>query len=141
MDLSAATFVEADGSGQKSSEPDNETGYQSASANDTRSEKSQPRLQLISRIVGPSRVFLLRQPLLASVSTDAGGLRHVTVGRGLPVEGFGNTLKLALDDFYEMFEVQYEGLVERPLEELADSAKRARRALQDVVADARTIAG
>lgn len=89
-----------------------------------------PRVFVVNAIQGPSRRFDLRKALMVSVTYDEGvSISHST----LPVHGYGDTWDEALADFSEMFEVQYEGLVECEVSQLTPAAAQARRELQSLV--------
>lgn len=111
------------------------TGYQEAIAyvppRSRPAVEAAPRLFFLNRIVGPSRLFQLRKSIGVSIREEEDGtsVAHST----LPVQGFGMTLKEALQDLQEMFEVQYLALVECDISELAPGTERVRSEFETYV--------
>ena len=75
-------------------------------------------------LAGPSRKFALKKMFVIQLENSERGVlaRH----RSLPCSGHGKTAGEAIEDFCEMFEVQWEALVECPPDQLTVGAQQAR---------------
>lgn len=80
---------------------------------------------MAAAILRPERVFRLRGTFVVQMTELDDGT--VVVGhRELPVDGYGPTGAEALAAFEEAFELQWENLVERPVDELTPYARALR---------------
>lgn len=82
----------------------------------------------LNEVKGSNRTFKLNQPIKLEIETDEPDviwLHH----RESALQGFGDTLELAAVDFCEMFEMQYEGLVECDISYIHWSALNLRSVL------------
>lgn len=91
-----------------------------------------PKLMVSAAIVRPRRVFRLRGTFVIDTQEIDDGtifVRH----RDLPVYGYGETLVEALAGFYEMFEMQWQDLVEGDATLLSEEAKDVRERFRAIV--------
>lgn len=86
----------------------------------------------LSSILGPTRVFNLLFPIQLEIMPgyEFIVLKHVESG----LHGYGEDLERAATDFCELFEIQYENLVECPIEQIHESALSLRACLANLVA-------
>lgn len=92
-----------------------------------------PKMQVLVVIRQPERVYRLRGTLIIELRQEDGEI--CAYHRRLPIVGYGLDAGEAINDFAEMFDAQYRGLVECDEGELSEGALQARRHFEALVED------
>lgn len=101
--------------------------YSSTSSSAPPPSSGKARLMVVTLVAGPTRRFRFKKTFMVL-------LEHLTEGvvaqhPNLPISGYGVNTAAAMEEFGEMFELQWEALVDRPVERLTHEAYLVREEL------------
>lgn len=105
------------------------SGHASTSMGDVvypvRRSSDKPKIMVRTFLEGPTRRFEFKEPIILKFEECDIGIiaRH----SALRCEGIGGSAAKAIEEFCEMFEVQWEALVESPIGDLSPDSIRARQ--------------
>ena len=99
-------------------------GHQSTSIVNVIYPAPRPRIMVRTFLHGPTRKFVFKKTFVIRLEDSEHGV--LASHPGLRCSGSGKTTREAISEFCEMFEVQWEALVDCALDELTAGARRVR---------------